>query len=235
MRELDVCLSPELIPSYDLNGRIAVIADILRATSCITTGLASGVTSIKPFSNIEQCSVMKAAGFLIAGERNGQKVEGFDIGNSPFNYMDPSVKGQKIAITTTNGTQAIERSEGCEEMIIGAFLNLSTVVDYLRKADHDILIVCAGWKGRPSLEDTLFAGAVMKNLENEFIMESDACRLTQSVYHDCEGDLTGAVLGSSHARRLKRLNIENDIEFCMTHNKFGVLPVYEDGIITLHP
>ncbi|MEQ8573117.1 MAG: 2-phosphosulfolactate phosphatase, partial [Fulvivirga sp.] len=104
MKTVDVCLSPDLIHLYDVSDKVVVVVDILRATSCMTAGLANGVKSITPFENLEQCQAMKHQGYLIAGERNGQKVDGFDLGNSPFDYMDEKVKGKKVAVTTTNGT-----------------------------------------------------------------------------------------------------------------------------------
>ncbi len=77
-----------------------------------------------------------------------KKIEGFDLGNSPFEYMAEELKGKSIAFTTTNGTQAIIRSLGAREIIIGSFLNLSAVVNYLREGSNNVLVVCAGWKGK---------------------------------------------------------------------------------------
>jgi 2-phosphosulfolactate phosphatase len=96
---------------------------------------------------------------VTSGERDGKKVEGFDKGNSPFEYIGEEVRGLKLAFTTTNGTQAIEKAKGAKEVIIGSFLNLTSVVRYLLLGENNVLIVCAGWKGRVNLEDTLFAVA----------------------------------------------------------------------------
>src|SRR5688572_19988934 len=160
MRKIDVCLSPEMMHLYNVQDRTVVVVDILRATSCMTTAFAYGVSVIAPFSHLEDCLAMKPKGYFTAGERDGKKVDGFDFGNSPFEYMDKTLEGQKIAFTTTNGTLAIAKSDGAKEIVIGSFLNLSAVESHLRKNDHDILVLCAGWKGKVNLEDTLFAGAL---------------------------------------------------------------------------
>jgi len=100
MKSIEVSLSPELIHLHELSGKIVVVADILRATSCIVTALAHGIDHIIPFQNLEDCKEMKNEGYLVAGERNGKKVDGFDLGNSPFSYMDHALKGKKVAFTT---------------------------------------------------------------------------------------------------------------------------------------
>src|SRR5688500_6483172 len=130
MRTIDVCLSPDLMHLYKVPEHSVVIVDILRATSCMTTAFAFGIDSIAPFAQLEDCLAMKSKGYYTAGERDGKKVEGFDLGNSPFEYQSKHLKGQKIAFTTTNGTQAIVKSLGAKEVIIGSFLNLSSVAEH---------------------------------------------------------------------------------------------------------
>src|SRR5688572_27686303 len=126
MRTVDVCLSPDMMHLYEISDRTVVVVDILRATSCMVTAFAHGVERIVPFANLENCKAMKAHGYITSGERNGQMVEGFDKGNSPFEYMN-GMKGAKLAFTTTNGTEAIDRSNGAKEIVLGSFLNLSAV------------------------------------------------------------------------------------------------------------
>src|ERR1041385_4962484 len=131
MKSVEVCVSPELMHLYDVRDKTVVVVDILRATSCMVTAFAHGVESITPVANLEECRSLKTRGFVISGERDGKKVEGFDKGNSPFEYTGDQVRGLKIAFTTTNGTQAIEKAKDAKEIIIGSFLNLTTVAKYL--------------------------------------------------------------------------------------------------------
>ncbi len=225
MKKIDVCLSPDLIHLYDLSDKNVVVVDILRATSCMVAGLANGVRSITPFADLEACRTMKDLGYLIAGERGGEKVEGFDLGNSPLEYMAAKVKGQKVAVTTTNGTVAIDRSGKAVRVIIGAFLNISAVAEYLKQKKESAVIFCAGWKGTVNLEDSLYAGALVEKLQNDFANGSDAPLLVQSSWQHMKHDLAGFIKNSSHAKRLNRLDIHADIDFCMREDEFDVVPV----------
>jgi len=107
--KLDICFSPELLSLYDLRGRVAVVVDILRATSSIVTALAEGVTHLVPVSEVAECQALAADGYLTAAERDGRQAAGVDLGNSPFGYLDGMVptRGRAVAITTTNGTRAL--------------------------------------------------------------------------------------------------------------------------------
>src|SRR5687768_8601493 len=189
MKKLDVCLSPDLMHLYKTDDRTVVVVDILRATSCMTTAFAHGIQSITPFAALEDCRAMKAKGYFTSGERDGKKVEGFDFGNSPFEYMSESLRGQMIAFTTTNGTQAIAKSMDAKEIVIGSFLNLSALANHIQSATDDILIVCAGWKGRFNLEDTLFAGALIEALEGHVTLECDAPQACAHLYRLAKEDM----------------------------------------------
>src|SRR3990170_8714567 len=111
-RTIDVCLSPDLMHLYPVDDASVVVVDILRATSCMTTAFAHGIESIKTFAGLAECLELRNEHYLTAGERDGKKVEGFDLGNSPFEYMNENLRDQKIAFTTTNGTIAIAKSIG---------------------------------------------------------------------------------------------------------------------------
>ncbi len=231
MKTIDVCLSPELMHLYDVKNRTVVVVDILRATSCMVTAFANGVESITPFADLDQCLKMKTKGYITSGERDGKKVEGFDKGNSPFEYMDNQVLGMKLAFTTTNGTQAIEKAKDAKEVIIGSFLNLTSVVRYLLLGENPVLIVCAGWKGRVNLEDTLFAGAVVDKLKDYLGLDCDAPLAAQHLYNLAKADMATFLGESSHVKRLNRLNIYKDFEFCLTVDEYKVLPRLKNGII----
>jgi 2-phosphosulfolactate phosphatase len=231
MKSIDVCLTPELIHLYNLNDRTVVIVDILRATSCMVTAFANGAERIVPFANQDECRQMKSRGYITSGERDGKKVEGFDKGNSPFEYMGGEVMGKKIAFTTTNGTQAIEKSKQAKEIIIGSFLNLSSIVKYLLFSHNNILIVCAGWKGKVNLEDTLFAGALVEKLKNYIEPDCDAPLAAQHLYNLAKDDMYDFLKQSSHVKRLQRLNIQKDIEYCLTPDQYTVIPRLVNGVL----
>jgi 2-phosphosulfolactate phosphatase len=233
MRTIDVCLSPDMMHLYPVKDHSVVVVDVLRATSCMVTAFAHGISEIAPFAELKDCLAMKEKGYFTAGERDGSKVDGFDLGNSPFEYQSPSLKGQKIAFTTTNGTQAIVKSLGAKEILIGSFLNLSSVASHLMESANDVLVVCAGWKGKFNLEDTLFAGALVEVLNLDLASACDAPIAARQLYNNAKRDMLGFLQPSSHVKRLAKLNIHKDIAFCLTPDQYDVLPRLENNVLVV--
>lgn len=230
-RSIDVCLTPELLHLYDHEDSIVVVVDIFRATSCMTTALANGVQEIKPVAQVEECAKLASNGHIGAAERNGEIVEGFTIGNSPLSYMCDEVKGKKVAMTTTNGTLAIENARNAYEIIIGSFLNISAVEHYLRNQTNSVLILCAGWKGKVNLEDTIFAGSLIERLKSDFAVLHDGSMAANAIFNVAKNDKATFLSNSSHARRLKKLNIKKDIEFCLKEDVYDIIPILKDGVL----
>jgi 2-phosphosulfolactate phosphatase len=236
MPSLDICFSPELLPLYDLRGRVAVVVDILRATSSIVTALAEGVTHLVPVSEVADCQVLAADGYLTAAERDGRQAAGVDLGNSPFGYLDGVVatQGRAVAITTTNGTRALHLSQAADTVAVGAFLNLGAVADFLRQEQKDVVVVCAGWKGNFCLEDTLYGGALAHRLAADFTTtDSDATLAALDLWQAAQADVAGYLLKSSHVRRLNSLELHKDMEFCVRQDVYNVVPLYQNGRIAL--
>jgi len=233
MPTLEVCFSPSLLHLFDCNNKIVVVIDVLRATSSICTAFAHGVNTIIPVATIEESLSYREKGYLVAGERNGEIVEGFDMGNSPFSFMGEGVKGRNIAITTTNGTQAIHAANDASKIVIGSFLNLDVLSEWLMVQDADILCLCSGWKNKFNLEDTLLAGAIVNKLRGDsgFDIDCDSAIASEHLYLKAKDDLFGFLENSSHRKRLKRLNIEKDIYYCLTPNTCPVIPVLRDGAL----
>lgn len=231
MRKTEICFSPELIHLYDLQEKIVVVVDIFRATSTMAAALANGVTEIKTFENLESCKEMATNGYLIAGERNGKTAPGFQLGNSPVAYLQNKYAGQKLAMTTTNGTLAISKSKGASEVLIGSFPNLSATVNYLQSQEKDLLIHCAGWKGMFNLEDSLYAGALTKCLESTHIASDDGSLAMKALYEKEGHDLKGFLSQASHAKRLQNHNIDSDIDFCLTLDLFSIIGKVENGVL----
>ncbi len=227
MKKIEVCLSPELIHQHSLGGKIVVVVDIFRATSCIVSGLAHGVAAIKPVATVDETFELGNQGYIMAGERGGEKVEGFDMGNSPFEYMDDELIGRKVVISTTNGTQAIAKSEDADQILIGAFLNLSVTADYLKNQDNDVVIHCAGWKGTVNIEDTLYAGALIHRLMSTHEVANDSGLVAAELYRGNQNDLHAAGKQSGHAHRLAGFGVTKDIEFCMKVDEKDVLVALE--------
>ena len=228
MPKIEVCLTPALLDLYAIENSIVVVIDILRATSSITYGIENGAEAIIPVMNVEDCLNYADKGYLLAAERNGEVVVGYDFGNSPFSYTAEKVAGKTIVLTTTNGTKAMHLAqERAHQVIVGSFLNLSSVCSYLKKQNKDVLLLCAGWKDNFNLEDTLFAGAVVEKLQNDFTVGDDSSVAALDMYQLAKGDLREYLKKSSHNHRLVKLNIEEDVQFCLKVDVCKTIPVLE--------
>jgi 2-phosphosulfolactate phosphatase len=230
MRSIEVCFSPELIHLHEVTGKLVVVVDIFRATSTMVAALAHGVTEILPFAELEACRAMQNKGYLIAAERDGLTAPGFELGNSPLAFTDGAYAGRKLAMTTTNGTLAIEKSKGAAEILIGAFPNLQATVTYIQSRDLDVLIHCAGWKGRFNLEDSLYAGALVQALGESHANREDGAIAMESLFALVGDNLPTYLSQAAHAKRLQNHGIEADIDFCLSLNLYDqVVGVSKNG------
>lgn len=223
-RQIEVCLSPVMVPNYQMAGRIVVVIDIFRASSSICYGIDNGAHAIIPVATVDECLSYAGQGYLLAAERNGEVVEGFDFGNSPYSYTAEKVKGQTVVLTTTNGTFAIQQAKQADQIVLGSFLNLTSICNWLAAQDKDVLLLCSGWKNKFNLEDTLFAGAVVHQIKKSFSHFCDAAIAAEDLYLLAKSDLRGYLFKSSHSQRLKELNIENDIQFCLKQDCCQAIP-----------
>ena len=220
----EVCLSPRLAETYDVRDRIVIIVDILRATSCWVTALSNGAAAIHPVNTLEECKVLMNHGYMGAAERNGKKVGGFDLGNSPFEYTKEIVGGKGIAVTTTNGSNAVKSFKSARDIVIGSFLNFSALMDFIKKASKRVLIACAGWEGGISLEDVMFAGAFIERSGEDIIPEDDAAVMAFNLWKSAQPDFRNWLRKSSHVKRLLKLGLEKDIEYCFNLNLTTMVP-----------
>ncbi|MCF8423803.1 MAG: 2-phosphosulfolactate phosphatase [Bacteroidia bacterium] len=226
---IEVCYTPQAYPLFHKDDSIVVVIDIFRATSAIVTAFYNGVSKMIPVATVAEAKEYQSNGYLAAAERDGEIIEGFELGNSPFGYMNNKVKGKTIAISTTNGTQAIEASRKASKIVIGSFLNLDVLCDYLLTQKKDVILVCAGWKNKFNLEDTLFAGAVVSKLsaDSDCTITCDSAIASQHLYNIAKDDLYEFLSHSSHRNRLTKLDLERDIQYCLTVNQCPVIPIME--------
>jgi len=230
--QLEVCFSPANFPFYqNKENAVIVIVDILRATTAICTAFHYGVDKIIPVAELEEVYRYKQNDYLIAGERDGNLIEGADFGNSPFNFMDDRVKGKTIVLTTTNGTQAVEMAKCCSEIWIGSFINLNAICNKLIEKNKDVLVLCAGWKNRFNLEDSLFAGALAELLQNKanFRLNCDSAMASLDLWMLAKMNILAYIEKSSHRHRLKKMGLDDVLEYCFTLNLTDSIPVYKDN------
>ncbi len=232
-KKLQVCLTPALIPLYKIEDYIVVIIDIFRATTSICYGIENGAEAIIPVSQVEECAAYldKEPTYLLAAERDGEIVAGFDFGNSPFAYTADKVAGKTIVLTTTNGTHALHLSRKAKKIVIGSFLNLTAICNWLNEQNENILLVCSGWKNNFNLEDTLFAGAIVDRLKTGTFSPDDPAIAANDLYDLAKNDLDGYLKKTSHSERLKALGIERDIAFCLNVDTTTAIPVLDGDML----
>ncbi|HWH64237.1 MAG TPA: 2-phosphosulfolactate phosphatase [Ginsengibacter sp.] len=235
---LSTCLSPALLHLYDVSSSIVIIIDILRATSTIATALYNGAKSVIPVDSVAECIKLgKQMDVITAGERDGKIAEGLKYGNTPFQYKPDFIKGKTLVLTTTNGTRLLHMalSDGAPAIITGSFCNLSSVCDYLAKQNKNVILACAAWKDRINIEDTLFAGAVISRIKNNFQKNCDASQIAESLYNEAKKNLFDFLKekNASHYQRLMGFGLENDIRYCLTIDNANALILYESGRLVL--
>ncbi len=252
MSKIFAHLLPALVTEETVAGGVAVVFDILRATTTIVHAMAAGASKVIPTLD-EQTAMELArkaapladgrAGAVTGGERRGLLIPGFDLDNNPFAYTPEVVAGRTVVFTTSNGTKAMLHCRAADVVYVGAFVNLSALVEQLSRETRPIHLVCAGTMGQISLEDCLAAGAVAhelfkQNSYQEGEETDDQLGLAVSAYRQAlnstEG-LLGAVSRSFGGRNCTRLGFTKQIERAASLNLFSLVPVFhpETGEITV--
>ncbi len=230
-KRVEVCPSPKQFDLYQWDFNIVVAIDVLRATSAICTALDYGVDKIIPVSTLEEAFEYKRKGYHVGAERNGEIVEGFEFGNSPFSFMEEKYRGKTLVLSTTNGTRAINIASKTHTVVAGALLNIDALAEWLIEQDENVLLLCSGWKDKFNLEDTICAGALTEALllSNKFKSDEDSTIAAMFLYQSARDNYWSFLKHSSHRRRLKRLNLNKDIKYCLTPNQTTVIPILRNG------
>ena len=238
--KVDVYFTPLGPKEADFAGRGVVVIDVLRATTTIVTALANGAKAVIPAATSEEAVRLTANlekdGYLLAGERKSVKIEGFALGNSPREMTPEAVAGKTIFLATTNGTPALVASQGGDPVMVGAAVNFSALADRAREVfteRGDLAIICAGRERQFALEDAYAAGrlvkAVRKGIRKVALNDAAAVALGLTQQYD---DWDDALAGGSAARQLIEADLEDDIEFCATPDRFSTVPLYAERRIT---
>jgi 2-phosphosulfolactate phosphatase len=192
-----------------------VVVDVLRATSTIAQALASGYQRVLCCVEIEDALAFRAQipDSLVGGERKAVQVEGFDVGASPREFLEP--RAETLILSTTNGTRAIlETAQRCEEVVLGSLLNLDAVARVAGR--RDAVIVCAGFQGAFALDDAYCAGRIVQLVQSERTDAAIASELIASAFSNA--------LDALNARTYGPPGLEEDIAFCARENALAVVP-----------
>ena len=231
---LHTVLTPQLLDLYEIKDSIVVIIDVFRATSTMATALHNGATKIIPVDSPETCiEIGTATGGITAGERDGKIIPGLSYGNSPSEYPRSFIENKTLVITTTNGTKLLHMAlkKGAKEIITGSFPNISKVVDYLKAQNAPVILGCSGWKNRFNIEDTLFAGAVIEQIKDQFTIHCDSSYMANQLYNANKNDLHNYIKTLTHWHRLAAYGLEADMLYCISADTAPCLPLFKDGAL----
>ncbi len=243
--DIDVVLTPADIERISKTSEftgMAVVFDVLRATSTMITALNNGVKSIIPVATIKEALELKKnfTDVLLGGERNGVRISAeisggvdFDFGNSPREFVKEKVAGKTIVVTTTNGTIAVKTAMKFDYAVISSFLNLSATAGYIvQNRPKKLTIICSGTRNEASLEDIIAAGALMSKLNDVCPNFSDSAMVARDFYLFNKNNLSNTVRCSANAKRLlSNTELADDVGFCLQLDLFNFVGVIMNGKI----
>ncbi len=240
--EADVTMVlPQLNGNPELNGKKAVVIDALRATSTMVTALQNKATEVipvmEPAEVVDLVRNIGAEECVSGGERRGLRIDGFDLGNSPREYLEEKIGGKKVILCTTNGTRAVKLAQGAAEVLIGCFLNLGAVVEYLKACDQDTVFVCAGRGSHGlSLEDLVCAGGMIDRLKRaglDLQLTDAAATALLAFQKAARTGLAGFLRQTDNGRNLIAIGLEEDIDACAAVDSMPLLPRYVNGKVAV--
>ncbi|MDK2820614.1 MAG: 2-phosphosulfolactate phosphatase [Clostridia bacterium] len=234
--EVEVFPTFKSVADEHIHNKTIIVVDVLRATTTITMALAEGCLEVIPVLTPEEAIAMRTRledkRVLLGGERNSVKIPGFDLGNSPLECIKQKIKGKRLIMTTTNGTQAIRRASNGKEIFLGAIVNAQAVAKRAAATSRDIGIICAGTRELFSIDDFFTAGLIVNYLldNGEFDLRDGA--LAAMEYYRFKNISPVEVFRSCyHGKTLIEKGMEEDLIYCAKENLVNVVPVYDKGII----
>lgn len=233
--DAEVFLTYSNVSEDDVRNRTVVVIDVLRACSTIVTALDRGARAVMPVADMAEAG--KIAGnldpdvFRLGGERDGHKIDGYDLGNSPLDYSHEVVEDRDVILNTSNGTRALTRAKTAEHLVAACFLNAERVVEFVRAVTDEVTIICAGRQNRIALEDTLCAGLLLDRLWNreEPDVVTDSAHTAFTLYETDRDRLRSSLQKANHAERLVEQGFEDDLPYCFQIDTLSVLPYYADN------
>ncbi len=232
--KIDLFFSPNEIKEEELDNRAVLVIDVLRASTTIAYALHNGCKEIIPTSSmdaaIELSRKIGRDAALLCGEREGRKIEGFDLGNSPLEYEPETIKDKTLIFATTNGSRAIVKGSAALSVTVGSFVNFTSAFDHLCSHSKDLSIICSGKLDRFSIEDSVCGGLYIDALAKSRVCQlNDASYGALKLFEAHRIDLLGMLKNSSHGQYLTELGFEKDLYLCSEVDSLQVVPVLSDG------
>ncbi len=232
--KIDIIISASDIKKEKIENKTVVVIDILRATSVITTALNNGCKGVIPVLTVEETAEIvrnSKEEFMLGGERNALKIEGFHYSNSPLEYTRETIEGKTLVMTTTNGTKAIKGCEGASNILIGAMVNAKSIAKRIVELNKDVVVVNAGTYGEFSIDDFLCSGYIIDCMLKEIEVELSDIAITSHYVYKNNEDIHSFIKYASHYKRITELGLQADLEYCCRKDIIDIVPEYKDGII----
>lgn len=234
---IDVYGSYQRANERELRERFVVVIDLLRATTCIVEAMVNGAGKIIPVEDVTEAIAVSRTldrrDRVLAGEREGNPLLGFDIGNSPIEFSRQTVNNKTVVFSTTNGTAAIQKARDAKAILIGALLNRTAVAKKIIELGTDITLLCAGTDGKISTDDLYCAGSIIAALKDhgQTVEMNDLGMIGELVYHSAKGN-PDILLNSYHCKRLIEMGYGADVDFCLREDTTDFVPECIGGVIT---
>lgn len=233
-------LTPAPFPETGLGDRTAIVIDVLRCTTSVCAALKAGARGVIPVLGpgeaVEMWTKVGQDMAVLAGEREGVRIENFQLGNSPFEFTEESVGGRLVIMTTTNGTAAFLEARKAALILSCALVNVSLVAERAASEERDVAIVCAGREGGFSIEDTLCGGMIIDLLKTRHGLEvvlNDAGSLALLLYRSSKTSIKQSIAQGEHGRFLAKIGFAEDVAAAANVDSIPILPVLRDGRLTL--
>ncbi len=235
--KLNVFLSSVIVDELYFTGKTAVVIDVLRATSTIATAINNGAKEIIPVASVEFAVKVSGGIFggqtLLGGERNTKKIEGFALGNSPFEYTKEVVEGKSIVFFTTNGSKAIVKTRYSENLFTCSFINMDAVANHLTALNNDIEIICSGRNNYFSIEDSVCAGMLISKIKEikKDISLNDSGTAVTALYEKYKDNIVKMMRESDHGKILLENGFDTDLDYCGQTGILDIIPFYTNGVL----
>ena len=235
---IDIQFVPSPPDSNLLSDRVVVVIDVLRATSVMVHAMSQGASEIIPVATVEEAfqisKVIPRRSVILGGERGSKKIPGFDLGNSPEEYVAERIKGKKLILTTTNGTKAFHLVSSGKEILVGSFFNIGVTAQKCLELNRDLFIFPSGDEGNFSLEDNLCGGMLIERImkiSGRRIALTDASHCVRILCERYKANIVEAFRLSHHGKELIKRGFGEDLAYCAQIDITDVIPQFKDGVI----
>ncbi|MGL4730650.1 MAG: 2-phosphosulfolactate phosphatase family protein [Clostridium sp.] len=231
---IDIIISASDIKKEKIQGKTVVVIDVLRATSVMVTALKNGCEKVIPVKEVEEAidiAKNNRSKYILGGERNALKIEGFDYSNSPLEYTKENIQGKTVIMTTSNGTRAIKNAEKADRILIASMINGTAVAKELIKENKDIVFINAGTNGQFSMDDFITSGYIISKIKEKLNVELTDIACTSLYVYENNTNILSFVDKATHYKRILELKLDDDLKYCLSKDLTDIVPEYKNGVI----